>query len=103
MSEQRAQLQRILDLAAKHRERADDRETAARTADQRTHAAALEAVRHRARLDALLYAIRLIREISDEAQGAASDPLRRNGDTHREYRDKLDDLALRLLSEVDES
>lgn len=103
MSDQRAQLQRLLDLMAKHRERADDRETATGMADQRARAAAFDAARHRARIDALFYAVTLIRGISDEAERVAADPLRRNGDIHREYRDKLDDLAFRLLSEVDES
>lgn len=109
MSTERTRIQAVLDLASKHRERADDRETAAGVADQRAHVAALDAARHRARLDGLLYAIKLIREISDAWTASADESSKygrkNDGDViqRREHAQTLDELAFRLLSEVDES
>lgn len=109
MSEQRAQLQQILDLAAKHRERAENNEDEVSLASQATHSKLVSAVRHRGRLDGLLYAIKLIRELSDEWTASADESSKygrkHDGDViqRREHAQALDDLAFRLLSEVDES
>ena len=100
----KSKLQQILDLAEKHKQRAQDNEDIAGARAQDARAEHFNAIRHNARLDGTLRAIELIRALSGEwtAQGYAAE----NGFVKvllSQHATALDNLAFRLLSEVDES
>lgn len=100
-STERDRIKGILNLADKHSERARDNEDIAWARASDTRAKHLDAIRHNARLGGLAYAVSKIRKIADEwdeTEGTPEQALLR-----KEHVAALDDLAFRLLSEVDES
>lgn len=109
-TDKRDQIKRILDLADKHAQRARDNEDIAGARAQDARAKHFDAIRHNAHLGALIYAIGEVRKLASEWDKAAED-FTACGDsvsltaaqTFRCAVKGLDDLAFRLLSEVDES